>query len=504
MLNFLAYEGRSAAVLLVFYLFYRFLLRKETLHKFNRLVLTGSALLSFILPLCIITIHRQGAGSPIETGDLSGFAFPVLESHTAAPTNQWWPIAVSVIYFIGVAFVLGRIALSVLSILRIIRNGNPIREENDCKIIVTDRDLSPFSWMKYIVLSRKDVDDNQEVVITHEKAHIRNGHSKELLIVDILSAFQWFNPAIWMLRSDLQELHEYEADDAVLRSGTDIKDYQYLLIRKTADRSGYTIANSLNHSTLKNRIAMMSKARSPRAKCLKVLYLLPLVFVGLALQARIVYVPADNHTHQANDKSAIVLKVHSNGFIGHSGLLIPYDEVKDYLVPPGTPASGIAVQIIADADTPIGIIDELKKELREMNMLKVNITQTTPVRNAPSLEEIIVVRYSGDDEKPIPTSVTIPDTMPSFRGGDMNMFSRWMNERIKCPKNCHHSGNMIIGFMVSEDGSVTDVRILESVCEELDAMMIELVSHSPKWEPATLKGQPVAQFLTIPVTFMTR
>ena len=430
MLNFMAYEGRSAAVLLVFYLFYHFLLRKETLHKFNRFFLTGSALLSFILPLCIITIHRQGAGSPIETGDLSDFAFPVLESHTAAPTIQWWPIAVSVIYFIGVAFVLGRISLSVLSILRIIRNGNPIREENGCRIIVTNRDLSPFSWMKYVVLPRKDMDDNQEVVITHEKAHIRNGHSTELLIVDILSAFQWFNPAIWMLRSDLQELHEYEADDAVLRSGTDIKDYQYLLIRKTADRSGYTIANSLNYSTLKNRIAMMSKARSPRAKCLKVLYLLPLVFVGLALQARIVYVPAEHH--------------------------------------------------------------------------EINIAQTTPVRGALALEEIIVVRYSGDDEKPVPTSVTIPDTMPSFRGGDMNMFSRWLNERIKCPKNCSHSGNMIIGFMVSEDGSVTDVRILESVCEELDAMMIELVSHSPKWEPATLKGQPVAQFLTIPVTFMTR
>ena len=108
-----------------------------------------------------------------------------------------------------------------------------------------------------------------------------------------MSAFQWFNPAIWMLRADLQELHEYEADDAVLRSGANIKDYQYLLIRKAVGKSGYSVANSFNHSILKNRITMMSKSKSPLRRGLRVLYLLPLVCLGIGLQARTVYVPQD-------------------------------------------------------------------------------------------------------------------------------------------------------------------------------------------------------------------
>jgi len=293
MLDFLIYEAKVAVALAIFYMFFRLLLKKETFHRFNRIVLLTASTLSFVLPFCIITVRKTMELPDIQVGEIT--AEPVVASVAAeaAPSVPWWSVALAVIFFTGVLYVLVRLVVSVLSICRIVRQGELVGTEDGCKIIVTDRDIDPFSWMRYIVLSRQDWDGHHAPIITHEKAHIAYGHSVDLLLVDFLSAFQWFNPAIWMLRADLQELHEYEADDAVLRSGANLKEYQYLLIRKAVSKSGYSVANSFNHSILKNRITMMSKSKSPLMRGLRVLYLLPLVCLGLSLQAQTVFVPAD-------------------------------------------------------------------------------------------------------------------------------------------------------------------------------------------------------------------
>ena len=297
---FLIYVGKVALALLVFYLFYRFLLKKETFHRFNRVVLVGTAVLSFLLPLCIITIHKPIEVAPVAPEPAAvAMELPAQELvPPVEPTIPWWPTALIVVFWTGVAFVMARIIISTLSIVKIIRRGKLVREEDGCRIIVTERDIDPFSWMKYIVLSRRDCEGDYRSILVHEKAHIGLGHSIEVLLVDVFSALQWFNPAIWMLRADLQELHEYEADDAVLRAGTNMKEYQYLLIRKTVSKSGYSVANSLNHSILKNRITMMSKTRSPLSRGWRVLYLLPLVCLGIGLQARTVCVPLDKDSEK--------------------------------------------------------------------------------------------------------------------------------------------------------------------------------------------------------------
>ncbi|MBR6305864.1 MAG: energy transducer TonB [Bacteroidales bacterium] len=313
MMDFLIYDAKVAVALLVFYLFYRFLLKRETLHRLNRVVLVGTAVLSFLLPLCIITIHRPmettlAASEPMIVSELPEMQLEPI----VAGTEPWRPVVLGILFWAGVAFVLLRVLISILSILRIIRQGEQVVEEDGCRIVVTDRDIDPFSWMKYLVLSRKDWELPHDSILAHEKAHIAYGHSMEVLLVDILSALQWFNPAIWMLRTDLKELHEYEADDAVLRTGANIKEYQYLLIRKAVSKSGYSVANSFNHSILKNRITMMSKSKSPLARGLRVLFLLPLVCLAIGLQARTVYVPADKDSEKivsAETSSHVLPKV---------------------------------------------------------------------------------------------------------------------------------------------------------------------------------------------------
>jgi beta-lactamase regulating signal transducer with metallopeptidase domain len=379
MLGFLGYEGKAAVALAVFYMFYRLLLKKETFHRFNRVVLVGTAVLSFLLPLCVITVRRPmelapaGLVEALEAGS-PGVSVPTaVTAAQEAASAPWWPMALTLLFFAGIAFVLLRLLVSILSILRILRHATCVGEEDGCRIMVTDWDIDPFSWMRYIVLSRKDWEAPHDAILTHEKAHIAYGHSADLLLVSVLSAFQWFNPAIWMLRADLQELHEFEADDAVLRSGANIRDYQYLLIRKAVGKSGYSVANSFNHSILKNRITMMSKSRSPLARGLRALWMLPLVCLAIGLQAQTVYVPTDkgNEKIAADETDAVKLTVKANGTVLAGEQVIPLAEVAAYLNGQDNTDTSPKIRIYAASNVKMGFIDDLKEELRKVKGSKL-------------------------------------------------------------------------------------------------------------------------------------
>ena len=286
MTEFIIYQDKAAIALAVFYMFYRLLLSKETFHRFNRIVLLGTAALSFILPLCVITFKKVVV-LPAMTASSETFAGDVAETVAMVPevSEPIWSVILFTLFTLGAMAVLVHVAISIVGIRRIIRNGSHEALENGETLIITETDTAPFSWMKYIVISREDYESGYSQILTHEKAHIALRHSWDILFVDMITALQWFNPAIWMLKADLRALHEFEADDAVLRSGANIKEYQYLLIRKAVSKSGYSVANSFNHSTLKARITMMLNKKSSRMSAWKALYVIPLVGISLAATA---------------------------------------------------------------------------------------------------------------------------------------------------------------------------------------------------------------------------
>ena len=286
MTEFLIYQGKAAIALAVFYMFYRLLLSKETFHRFNRIVLLGTAALSFVLPLCVITL-RKVVVLPAMPSTADAIVGETTGTVAMAPevSQPIWPIILCCIFASGALFVLTKVIVSIIGIRRIISSGSSQSLESGETLIITETDTAPFSWMKYIVISREDYESGYSQILTHEKAHIALRHSWDILFVDMITALQWFNPAIWMLKADLRALHEFEADDAVLRSGANIKEYQYLLIRKAVSKSGYSVANSFNHSTLKARITMMLNKKSSRMSAWKALYVIPLVGISLAATA---------------------------------------------------------------------------------------------------------------------------------------------------------------------------------------------------------------------------
>ena len=300
MMTFLTYQLKVAVIMAVFYIFYRLFLIKDSWHRLNRIVLLSTALLSFLLPVCIITITK----TEILPMPVSRLVQAASSTPAETATTPWWHITLMTVYAAGVVFVLARVLASVLRVRSIIRHSRKEVTADGTEVYIMPGNAASFSWMGHIVISEADWNNCETAIISHEKAHVALRHSIDVLITDIITAAQWFNPAIWMLRIDLRAVHEYEADDTVLRAGTDLRSYQYLLISKAAAMNGYTIANNFNHSILKNRIFMMEKETSTRRSLLRALYLLPLVCICLAVnaQTKVNYVYNNSEAEQTPQK----------------------------------------------------------------------------------------------------------------------------------------------------------------------------------------------------------
>ena len=295
MYDLMIYSLKVGVCLAVFYLFFKLLLSRETFHRFNRIVLLGAMVLSFVLPLCVITVYRE---LPVLPESPEEEAVTTVAAEPPAEPFPWEKLA-------GGAFVVGAVVTllgtccSLFGVVRLVRRGSRERLEDGSVLVRTDRAVTPFSWGRYIFMSGKDLAENGDAILLHERAHLRLRHSLDLIVTDVAGCLQWFNPAMWLLRRELRAIHEYEADEAVLESGVDARDYQLLLIRKAAGGRWYSVANSFNHSKLKNRITMMLRKRSSRWAGARVLLLLPLMGAALGAFAETAYVfPEDKVTKE--------------------------------------------------------------------------------------------------------------------------------------------------------------------------------------------------------------
>ncbi len=287
---FFVYILKSSFCLALFYLFYRLLLSRDTFHRFNRLALLSLLVLSCVVPLIEVT---SGSVSEVNQPFLSledlllmASMNGQIEAEQAGRGSVGWRDVLFLVYIIGVCFFILRSVWSLFQLRSLIRKSTVSTGVDGIRIARHNEKTAPFSWLNYIVISEEDLQENGREILTHERAHIRLRHSVDLLIADICIFLQWFNPAAWLLKRELQNIHEYEADESVIKEGIDAKHYQLLLIKKAVGTRLYSMANSLNHSSIKKRITMMlQKKSSPWARA-KYLYVLPLAAVAIAAFAR--------------------------------------------------------------------------------------------------------------------------------------------------------------------------------------------------------------------------
>ena len=444
MTGFLIYDAKVAVLIVVFYMFYRLLLSKETFHRVNRVVLLSTAVLSFILPLCVITMHKTVVMSAMPVVSVGDVQMEVAADEQPA----LWQYVVPLLYIIGVVVVLSRTLLSVWRVLMLVRRSERIPQADGTTLCVVPDQVPPFSFCSYIVMNRNDYHTGDSAILAHERGHIRLHHSCDVLLVDLLTALQWFNPAMWMLRADLRAIHEYEADGAVLSQGINARQYQYLLITKAASIGGYSIANGISHSTLKNRITMMLQKKSPRSRFMKLLALIPIVGVALALNAETV----NDYVYQQPPKK-IVKK-------GKQKATVKMGPINEIVVVEQAPATQGKVE-------PVEMPNAMKVEKAEKEAFDV------------------------------------VEQMPQFPGGPEALM-QFLSQNVKYPKEAYEKnvqGRVIASFVVEKDGSITEAVIRKSIDPLLDAEALRVIGSMPKWEPGMQNGEAVRVKYTVPITF---
>jgi len=315
--EFLIYDLKVAVLIAVFYFCYRLLMERETMHRLNRIVLLSSILLSMVLPLCVITLHKTVEVEPMRLADHPEMVITDLGTISAeesvAPSIEvnrmdivetlFQPSVIFAVFIIGLVCRLLYIANSYRQLCRMIKDSEQHSLEDGVTLAVVDLPVAPFSWMHTIVLSRIDYEECNPSILAHERGHIRLHHSWDIVFVEVLTALQWFNPVVWLLRRDLRTVHEYEADASVLSSGSDVSQYIQLLMRKATGTKACILANGINNSVLKKRVMMIIKPKSNRWQWLRTAYLLPIIAVSL-------YASCETKTdYQTKEESALILKV---------------------------------------------------------------------------------------------------------------------------------------------------------------------------------------------------
>lgn len=288
---FFVYILQSAVCLAVLFLFYSILLSRETFYRYNRVALLCLIPLSFVLPLCHLPLptpanESMAPATTVMLENLSAFTYVTDEVETtAAPVPVALVVAI-VTYWAGVMFFVTRYLVTIVRLLRLMNGGRRVTDDEGRQIIVLPQSIAPFSWFGRIVLSEEDFETHSREILLHESAHIHKRHSFDLLVADLCTWLQWFNPAAWLLKRELQTVHEYEADAEVIDQGIDARQYQLLLIKRSVGSKFYCVTNHFNHNKLNKRITMMLKKKSNRKATWKYLYVIPVALCTVTVFAR--------------------------------------------------------------------------------------------------------------------------------------------------------------------------------------------------------------------------
>ena len=443
---FFIYILKSSVCLVLFYLFFRLLLSKETFHRFNRMALLGVLFFSLLIPCIEVTTRHQ---VEVQQAVLSIEQLLLMAELEATPANVGavqetpaisWVQIVLLVYLAGILFLACRNIYSLICLFRLIHSGKHEKLEKGVTLVVHNQEIAPFSWMKYIVISRKDLEENGREILIHEMAHIHHRHSVDLLVADICIFFQWFNPGAWLLKQELQNIHEYEADETVINEGVNAKEYQLLLIKKAVGTRLYSMANSFNHSKLKKRITMMLKEKSNPWARLKYLYVLPLAAIAVTAFAR----------------------------------------------------------------------PEISEKMEEISAVKVNdlaeivqekvLQDTVKVSKDEKKDDLVVSGVKSKEEEEI-VIFEVVEQMPEYPGG-MSALQKYLSEKIAgSPMKGKAGGRVMVGFTVAETGKIKDVRVLQSDEASLNQEAERIVSEMPDWIPGKQRGRPVPVKYTVPIRF---
>ena len=435
----LLYMIKVALSLTAFYIVYLVFLRRDTMYERNRFFILLSFLTSLILPFIIIET-RQPVDIQFFGKDLSGVILNGTYEPPSIVTGEHpfisWSRIIITAYFAGIIVFGIKLLAEILSLLVLItrqKNGE------DNIIWLKTRNTSGFSAFGYIFIYSGSPKHEIEEIVRHEQNHLDRYHFLDIIFLEVIKVIQWFNPFIYMFDRSLREVHEFQADEECLNSGIAVQKYQGIILNQIFRTSIFNVSNSFSNPTLiKKRMIMMTKKRSKSLANLKILLVLPVLFLLLLSFS----------TCATIKKSEVTMT-----------------ESAPPLPPPPPPL-------------PVSTNDEDKK----MEAIRAPNEPTGSREPEPFVVVEEMPMFEGGESallSYVAENIVYPESA----------------------RNAGITGRVIIRFCVTETGGIDLVSVLKGVDPVLDAEAVRVISGLPQFKPGRQGGIAVPVWYMVPVTF---
>jgi TonB family protein len=444
----------------LFYGFYALFFRNDTFFQWKRILLLSVFFLCILYPFW--DISQQLVKSKILAQALqNGPVFPTYYLNEVVITAQARPYSIwnhvpeiltGVYYSVMIGLILWMLIQIIGVLLVIIKT--PTSEINGQKVYLKKGLKTPFSFFGYIVLDSEQCNkDELNEILRHEKTHVRQWHSLDMIISDLMCAVCWFNPFAWLLKRELRINLEYLADRSVIHSGCNTVHYQFHLLRLSYHKAAATISNNFNFSPLKKRIFMMNKKQSSSISILKYALVIPLfaalLFFSSSLNAG---TPIFTPIQEAMNETTSILE---ETFVTKSAFI----------------DTNVVPQKMA-----------VEKKAQETD-------QTPPQK--------------GDDKNVVYSHV---EKMPEFPGGDTELL-KWLSHNITYPEMAAKqgiSGIVMLKFVITTDGTIGNVEVLKGLDPLCDKEAIRVIKTMPQWTPGQMNGEAVNVWYQCPIRFVVQ
>ncbi len=512
-MELLTYLAKLNAYWIALYVLYALFLRRQTFLRWNRAYLLGSLVLSFALPL----VQYPDAAPPLPVVyQVSGVPFAVV-SEVPSPSLLTWENLLWLVYGVGVLVMLVRLAGNFRHLFSFLQKGDSIPMEGYTLVLLDDNAAGSFSFMKWVFISPADYARNFDTILTHELVHVRQRHSWDILLVEILQVVFWFNPILLGYRKALQEVHEFLADRqiALTQALTNNREHyaEFLIAYALGNPTNILTNPFFNSKLLKNRITMLYKSKNSNwslGKYAAVALLVGFVSLMVASCEREVMPTAANGEQMVKGSILVTGIINTPDHKPVLGATITDSHGKKGVTT--DEAGRFSLKVPAGTDLKVsapglGAMDlKVNPKYKNANYDVTLSAQDGKPNNmvfSPSADgqSVKVTVQTGDINGE--TIFTVVEKSPEYPGGIQELF-KYLGENIKYPEaasKANVQGKVFVNFVITSEGEIKDVQILKGLGFGADAEAVRVVSKMPRWKPGSQDGKPVNVRYNLPIAF---
>lgn len=524
--NWLQYLLHVNIYLLLFYGLYHLLLGKQTFFNLNRIYLLITAAMAFFMPFVQSEwIRNQGVTEQLHQTFTAVYA-PMTVRVVAINTesNLTWGNILAVIYLSGILFFLGKFGLQMLYLGKLLRGKFEGKEVKRA-----------FSFFGFLFISKEL--RNRNSILHHEQVHIRQLHSADVLLFELVAIFNWFNPVIYLYKKAIKHIHEYIADEISSRHEPSKEEYAMLLFNQQFGLQTVPLTNNFfNESLLKKRVKMLMQRRSGRQSLFNYILFIPVLGLTILLSSStIIKKPiqqfvkniervtgtnfTNNFPQNTNNQILIEKKISEISVTG----IATIQNLTGVQVNPNAnfftenfnqlPDENLTLKNLPtqDGTMPANNNDNsiLSGIITENPSKELLMPEPTKLINSVSnRSEITVMGFSEELANDLSTSEVegfgAVDEIADFPGG-IAAFKEYLKKSIRYPQQAQRvyaQGKVYVQFLVNTDGSSTNFSVIKGIGFGLDEEAVRVLKAVPKWNPAKHDGTQVKSRFTVPIYFI--